>query len=133
MVAISALSASAAQAAPPAHSADFKTPSGNVSCGTLVDVGGRPFLNCRIESPDWVFELGLEGHTRRGHSCDPSDSARYPRLAYGRAWTRLGFACRSRAIGLRCWSTVTKNGFFLSRAHQTFVGGVSGGIGCGAG
>jgi hypothetical protein len=107
----------------------FKTPSGNIGCGYAALEGETPNLRCEIVSGlkplppkprscpgDWGRAVGMAPTGRASRYCI-TDTVMDPRasvLAYGRTWSRGGFACTSRETGLTCTNR-SGHGFFLSR------------------
>ena len=110
----------------------FITPSGNIGCGYSSGLGPR-LLRCDIQSR-------LEPQPRRPAGCkdlnwgdsytmrvtglveitchgDTAIIKGSKVLAYGKTWSRGGFECWSRAVGLRCVNH-SGHGFFLSRRHS---------------
>jgi hypothetical protein len=127
VVAVTALPASA-------HSGftlySFRTPSKNIYClYNSADSTTPAFLRCDIRShlrpaprPHSCVE-GAYGEsvgmtkTSAAHVLCISDSvydAKARVLAYGMRWSRDGFRCTSRAVGLTC-TNARGHGFFLSR------------------
>jgi hypothetical protein len=112
----------------------FRTPSGNIGC--VYDSGSSsgfsPSLRCDIRSRlrplppkprgcdvDWGDSYEL-GHTGRARITCHGDTAILPRsrvLRYGSSWTRSGFVCTSRVVGLRCHNA-SGHGFLLSKRHS---------------
>ncbi len=133
VLAVLAVSAAAALTAS-AHDSfvlySFRTPSKNIYClYNSADSTTPAFVRCDIRShlhpaprPHKCVEgeYGASvGMTKTGaaHVLCISDSTYNPRarvLAYGTSWTRDGFRCTSRSIGLTCTNS-RGHGFFLSR------------------
>ena len=107
----------------------FRMPSKNIYC---TWTSAPAVLRCDILSGvkplpprprscdfDWGagFDLTRSGRARILCVSDSvvANSARV--LRYGQTWSRGGFTCTSRAIGLRCRS-VSGRGFFLSRQRS---------------
>lgn len=112
----------------------FRTPSGNIGCeyaSGFTTLQG-PSLRCDIRSRlkplppkpngcdlDWgdSYEMRTTG---RAYVVCHGDTAIDPRnrvVRYGQTWSRTGFTCVSKAIGLRCTNR-SGHGFFLSRRHS---------------
>jgi hypothetical protein len=104
----------------------FRTPSGNISCGSLG------LLRCDIRSGlvpkppkprgcdfDWgqTYLLGRTGAARVGCVSDSVFSPTARVLRYGTRWSGSGTTCLSRPTGLRCTNR-SGHGFFLSRARS---------------
>jgi hypothetical protein len=107
----------------------FRTPSKNIYClYNSADSATPAFLRCDIRShlhpapPHRCVEgeYGASvGMTKTGAAhvlciSDTTYNARAHVLAYGTSWTRDGFRCTSRAVGLTC-TNARSHGFFLSR------------------
>jgi len=114
-----AVVALALTAATPAAAATkrFQTPSHNIVCLYSSSGGPGPHLRCDVRSlNDTAFTLDRTHRGRRVHVTDAVTAG--PVLRYGRT-LRLGpLRCTSRRTGLTCRSTVSRHGFFLSRARQ---------------
>jgi hypothetical protein len=110
----------------------FRTPSGNIQCGYVNFSDSPPFLRCEIRSGvkplppkprtcdfDWGagYQMGRLGRARVLCISDTIAVQGAPVLKYGRRWSRGGFTCVSRAVGLRCTNRAG-HGFFLSRQHS---------------
>jgi len=105
----------------------FRTPSGNISCAYTSGFGPT-FLRCDIRShlrpaPRGSCSEGVYGEsvgmtkTGRAHVLCISDTVYTPNariLPYGYSWSRDGFRCVSRSLGLSC-TNLRGHGFFLSR------------------
>jgi hypothetical protein len=107
----------------------FRTPSGNIYCAYSSGLGSPTYLRCDIRSrlrpapaPRKCVEgvygesVGMTRTGRAGVLCI-SDTVVDPRariLAYGTTWSRGGFRCVSRSVGLTCTNT-RGHGWFLSR------------------
>ncbi|HTS74410.1 MAG TPA: DUF6636 domain-containing protein [Gaiellaceae bacterium] len=121
-------------AAPAAASIrSFRTPSGNIGCVYASSLGkGGPYLRCDIGSRlkpkppkpkgcnfDWGDSFEMHSTGRVDVTCH-GDTAIIPTskvLRYGQRWSRGGFTCLSRKVGLRCRNK-SGHGFFLSRQHS---------------
>ena len=121
-----ALASTSSAAADPPNWRHFQTPSKNIQCGAFRDGSGTWHLECRMFEPAWVYSLSARGRPKRQRPCDPGAAAPYPKLAYGMVWRRGPFRCKSRAVGLRCWSSLTGKGFLLSKEDQRFITGSCG-------
>jgi hypothetical protein len=94
----------------------FRSPSGNLRCGYVDQVGvacirmndGRGVF---LHSFDKAYYLSpWQGYLPAGRT-----------LYYGQGWSASTFRCRSESNGVTCWSTLTHHGFFLNRsARQIF-------------
>ena len=107
----------------------FRTPSKNIYCAYSAGLGAPPYLRCDIRShlhpaprPHKCLEgvygesVGMTKTSRASVLCI-SDTVYNPKarvLAYGTSWSRDGFRCTSRSIGLTC-TNLRGHGFFLSR------------------
>jgi hypothetical protein len=76
------------------------------------------------EAPAPRRDLDLTGYelSRRGRATivsagDTAVNKRARALRYGTKWSRGGFTCTSKKVGLRCRNR-SGHGFFLSRAHS---------------
>ncbi|MBB4366089.1 hypothetical protein GGD65_007158 [Bradyrhizobium sp. CIR18] len=108
----------------------FLTPSKNIACQFFTD-NGQGVLRCdlmNIESRphrpadcelDYghAFEMSAKGAAGRICAGDTVMDASLPVLAYGEAWQRGGFTCRSEQTGLTCFNAMQR-GFSLARAEQ---------------
>jgi hypothetical protein len=119
----------------PAHALvlQFRTPSANIGCVFSSEPGnGGPYLRCDILSGlrpkpprpkgctlDWTFgyELNMTGRARTVCAGDTAVNRRAKVVRYGSKWSRGGFTCLSRRVGLRCRNR-SGHGFALSRAHS---------------
>ena len=122
-------------AASTAHAAIFffRTPSANIGCYFSLEPGaGGPYLRCDILSGlkpapkrpkgctlDWKygFRLRPTGPALTVCAGDTAVDRRAKVIPYGAKWSRGGFTCLSRKIGLRCHNR-SGRGFFLSKAHS---------------
>ena len=105
----------------------FRTPSANIYCAYTSGFGPA-FLRCDIRShlrpaPRGSCSEGVYGESvgmtkaGRAHVLCISDTVYTPRarvLPYGYSWSRDGFRCVSRSVGLTC-TNQRGHGFFLSR------------------
>ena len=108
----------------------FRTPSKNIYClYNSTDSTTPAFLRCDIRSHlrpaprphscvegEYGASVGMT-KTSAAHVLCISDSvynAKARVLAYGTSWSRDGFRCTSRAVGLTC-TNARGHGFFLSR------------------
>ena len=110
----------------------FETPSGNIACAWFADFDNpsKTSLRCEITSllrpmprrpascdVDWGFGLTLANTGRAAVLCAGDTirrAGRHAVLAYGTAWRKRGFTCRSESVGLTC-RNAAGHGFFLSR------------------
>jgi hypothetical protein len=118
--------------------AGFKTPSSNIHCRVDVDEGAPGqksigHLRCDIREItgavppkpgdcdfDWGQAFGIAEDGRAGRRLCYSDTVAddaLPALAYGNAWQRGGFTCKSEPAGLTC-SNASGHGFALSKNDQ---------------
>ena len=111
----------------------FRTPSSNIGCLYSSEPGsGGPYLRCDILSGlkpapkrpkgctlDWKYgyEMRPTGRAQTVCAGDTAVDRRAKIVAYGTKWSRGGFTCLSRKIGLRCRNR-SGHGFFLSRARS---------------
>ena len=61
--------------------------------------------------------MGAKGTAARTCTDDTTFDPGLPDLAYGKAWQRGGFTCRSAPSGLTCFNA-EQHGFSLSRTEQ---------------
>ncbi len=132
-VIVLALALTFAGSAPAGVVMSFRTPSGNIGCTFSSGlVGATPNLRCDIHSGlrprptrprncelDWGFGYSM-GARGRAYAVCAGDTALIPSsrvLRYGNKWSRGGFTCTSRVVGLRCTNR-SGHGFLLSRAHS---------------
>jgi len=130
LVAIAALTLAGSAAADLAI--PFRTPSGNIGCYYVSNRDLNAALRCDIRSGlkprpakpksctlDWgdSYELAPTGRARLTCHGDTAIDPTSLVLKYGTRWSRGGFTCTSRKIGLRC-SNRSGHGFFLSRARS---------------
>lgn len=116
----------------------FRSPSGNIHCQYFKAAAGDPpgssALRCDLAATSnaqprrprdcpldygHAFEMLESSGGSPGRIChgDTAIDGRLPVLAYGSAWTRGGFTCRSEASGVTC-TNADGRGFALSRAAQ---------------
>ncbi len=111
----------------------FRMPSSNVGCVFSSEPGfGGPYLRCDILSGlkpaprrpsgcilDWKYGYRIRPTGRALTVCagDTAVDRRAKAIQYGHRWSRGGFTCLSRRIGLRCHNR-SGHGFFLSRKHS---------------
>jgi hypothetical protein len=103
----------------------FRTPSKNIYCAYYSPPA---FMRCDIRSGlhpkpsgkcvegDYGQSVGMTA-TGRAHVLCISDTVYDPKaraLPYGKSWSRGGFRCTSRSVGLACTSS-RGHRFFLSR------------------
>jgi hypothetical protein len=113
-----------------AASTFFRTPSKNIYCAWT---SAPAILRCDILSGvrplppkprscdfDWGagFDLRRTGPARILCVSDSVVTSSARVLRYGQTWSRGGFTCVSRAVGLRC-RNVSGRGFFLSRQRSS--------------
>jgi hypothetical protein len=126
-----AASTGAAQAKGPVF-VTFLTRSGNIGCGYSSGMGPRS-LRCDIASGlkprparpkgcvhlNWGDSYTMNARGRVAITChgDTAIIKGSTVIAYGETWSRGGFVCLSRSIGLRCKNR-SGHGFFLSREHS---------------
>ena len=91
------------------YSDTFQSPSGNIRCGYISQMG----VGCYTRNNGRLAFLESFGGayvvTRRGSL--PGGRV----LGYGRTWRLSTFRCHSSTSGMECWSTYTGNGFFINR------------------
>ena len=88
----------------------FQSPSGNIRCGYANQVG----VACYTRNND--RGVGLRSFDRAYYLPNGSFHLSPGRtLGYGRLWSVSTFRCLSQTIGMKCWSTLTGHGFFISR------------------
>jgi hypothetical protein len=111
----------------------FRMPSSNIGCVFSSDPGfGGPYLRCDILSGlkpaparpkgctlDWKYGYRMRptGRARTVCAGDTAVDRRARAIPYGHRWSRGGFTCLSRRIGLRCRNR-SGHGFFLSKRHS---------------
>ena len=89
----------------------FQSPTGNIRCEYRNQVG----VGCMTLSNGvgvFLRSFGSAYYINRPYSFQP---ARGWTLAYGRTWRISSFRCYSSTSGMKCSSTVTGHGFFISR------------------
>lgn len=111
---------------------NFTSPSGNIGCSIIVGLpeGGngircdikvhtfkipQPHPACKLAFGD-SLEVGPSGEA--GPVCH-GDTVFEPgegKLAYGKSKTLDDFTCASAISGMTCANTMTRHGFFISRA-----------------
>jgi hypothetical protein len=111
----------------------FRTPSANIGCIYSSEPGnGGPYLRCDILSGlkpapqrpkgctlDWKYGYRIRPTGRALTVCagDTAVNRRAKPIPYGQRWSRGGFTCLSRKVGLRCRNR-SGHGFFLSKKHS---------------
>jgi hypothetical protein len=111
----------------------FRMPTSNIGCVYSSEPGGGgPYLRCDILSGlkpapkrpagctlDWKYGYRIRPTGRALTVCagDTAVNRRAKALPYGQKWSRGGFTCLSRKVGLRCHNR-SGHGFFLSRKHS---------------
>jgi hypothetical protein len=104
-----------------ASAALFKTPSGNISCGTGPNAGPRYAIVCTVFSEANLRGQKIWAMRRRGRVRvfrSQSNAAVEVRiLRYGQTYQGFGVRCMSRQRGLTCRNRF-EHGFFLSRQRQ---------------
>jgi hypothetical protein len=93
-----------------AYSETFQSPSGNIRCGYVSQVG----VGCYTRNnARWAFlESFGEASVFKASGGLPGGRV----LGYGRTWRRSTFRCHSSRAGMDCWSVYTGNGFFINRS-----------------
>jgi hypothetical protein len=87
----------------------WQSPSGNIRCAYVDQTG----VGCYTRhNQRWAF-LRSFGNSAVGYSRNTLPAGRV--LRYGTTWRRSTFRCSSSTAGMRCWSTYTGRGFFISR------------------
>ncbi len=125
------LSAPAWSAAAQEQAAGFRSPSNNIHCAAFKQDDGA-VLRCDIAKMankpppkpkdcelDWgsAFEMTDSSQADRICHGDTAQDPSLPVLAYGAAWQRHGFTCKSEANGVTC-TNAKGRGFELSRGRQ---------------
>jgi len=119
-------SPSHAQTAP----AGFQSPSKNIAC-QYFDYDKQNILRCDIAAMETkprrpadceldyggAFEMNAKGPAARICHGDTVMDNSLPVLAYGEAWQRGGFTCKSEQSGITCFNA-ERRGFSLARAKQ---------------
>lgn len=116
----------------------FTSPSGNLSCGFYLEVGGRiDMVGCQAWSvvanlPDCddpnrgsspIVSLDTSGEVDTSCTSEGVFSATTaPVLNYGEQLTVAGFTCHSREVGITCVDNRTGEGFTASRARFGAIG-----------
>ena len=111
----------------------FRMPSSNIGCVYSSEPGnGGPYLRCDILSGlkpapqrprgctlDWKYGYRIRPTGRALTVCagDTAVDRRAKAIPYGHRWSRGGFTCLSRKVGLRCRNR-SGHGFFLSKKHS---------------
>jgi len=123
-------SSSLAGTASTSHVVHFHTPSGNIACnawnGQLRHGNGVPSgesIECWVVSTaggpygfPYAWHLQSRGGVTKSRPSDgPTPGGALP---YGTTWQRRDLRCTSKSTGLKCWSTSSGHGFFLSRDSQ---------------
>ena len=115
-----------AQTAP----AGFQSPSKNIAC-QYFDYDKQNILRCDIAAMETkprrpadceldyggAFEMNAKGPAARICHGDTVMDNSLPVLAYGKAWQRGGFTCKSEQSGITCFNA-ERRGFSLARAKQ---------------
>jgi hypothetical protein len=114
-IAMLAVTAGVAVALPAAAGAQgssdvFQSPSGNIRCAYVDQVGVACYT--RNNGRMAMLESFGESYVTRTRSGLPGGRV----LGYGRTWRRSTFRCYSSTAGMDCWSTYTGNGFFINRS-----------------
>lgn len=122
----------AAPAAADASITGFYTPSKKIGCAYVTGEGFKAYLRCDVSDAtnpapatpascefDYGFSFGLtqKGTGRRLCVSDTPLDPKFPKLAYGKTFTRGSIRCVSRESGLTC-TNGAKHGFTLSRQKQ---------------
>ena len=111
----------------------FRMPSSNIGCAYSSEPGfGGPSLRCDILSGlkpapkrpsgctlDWKYGYRIRPTGKALTVCagDTAVDRRAKAIPYGHSWSRGGFTCLSRRVGLRCHNR-SGHGFLLSRTHS---------------
>jgi len=94
--------------------ARFQSPTGNIRCEYRNQVGvGCMTLNNGLGV--FLRSFGGAYYINRAYSFQPSAGWT---LSYGRTWGSSTFRCSSSSNGMKCWSTLTGHGFFISRTYR---------------
>ncbi|MGF1673385.1 MAG: DUF6636 domain-containing protein [Rivularia sp. (in: cyanobacteria)] len=117
-----------------ASSNDFKTPTGNIHCGSY-DINNQKFLRCDIvknlakipKQPkdcnlDWGNALIMDTIGKASRLChgDTAINPTNPVLGYGKIWKKNGFICISKTTGLTCLNQ-NRKGWEISKTQQKFI------------
>jgi hypothetical protein len=93
----------------------FRSPTGNIVCMYQGPGGYEPVtLVCQTLNDGYTVTLRPTGPAR-GISQPRISGSGFPVLRYNRQWARRPYTCRVTRQGLRCFSTRSRHGFFLSR------------------
>jgi hypothetical protein len=116
MVALALMAAAAGAGAGGAETAAaqasdvFQSPSGNIRCAYVDQVG----VGCYTRNNGRMALLHSFGEAEIGRARSGLPGGRV--IGYGRTWRRSTFRCHSSTAGMDCWSTYTGNGFFINRS-----------------
>ena len=108
----------------------FQSPSKNITC-QYFDYDKQNTLRCDIRAMETkprrpadcdldyggAFEMSAKGPAARICHGDTVMDNSLPVLAYGEAWQRGGFTCKSEQSGITCFNA-ERRGFSLARAKQ---------------
>ena len=126
------LTATVSSPQPAAQTAGFKTPSSNIHC-QFFEIEGDKSLRCDIREMttrppprsrdcdlEWGDAFEINTAARSGERICHGDTvadATLPALAYGQAWERGGFRCKSEQSGVTC-ANPSGHGFEISKSAQ---------------
>jgi hypothetical protein len=89
----------------------FQSPTGNIRCGYVDQTGVACYTR---NNGRWAFLRSFGGASLS----NPGIGFRGGRvLPYGSTWRRSTFRCYSSTAGMRCSSSFTGRGFFISRTR----------------
>lgn len=102
---------------------EFRTPSGNIVCAASWTARSGTVQCWVLSTGDlarslypYAWYLRARGRVSRSRPGDRPGRGHL--LAYGSIWRGGPLSCESRTSGLRCKSSLTGHGFFLSREVQ---------------
>jgi hypothetical protein len=104
-----------------ANGGEFKSPSGNISCGVNYNRDGTTVAYCETGTPPQSVSMDVTGSytTCTGNQCLSNAGLGTPTLAYGTATGVGPFVCESSTAGITC--TAGGKGFRISRSGITPV------------
>jgi hypothetical protein len=105
----SATSAKAARTGAASYYDHWQSPTGRIRCDYRDQVG----VGCVQLDRGWGMFLHSFAGATYGYPFAIPGPGRT--LYYGQTWRASTFRCLSQSIGMKCWSTLTRHGFFISR------------------
>jgi hypothetical protein len=87
----------------------WQSPTGRIQCDYRDQVG----VGCVQLDRNWGMFLRSFGGATYNYPFGYPGPGRT--LSYGQTWRASTFRCLSQSIGMKCWSTYTRHGFFISR------------------